>query len=200
MAVDLQLWFPTVIGVADCPFHKDIKSTYQKHINEFEYDHRGMSYTAIHKDKNFKKLNDWVTEQVNEYTDKHNYPDKYKPVNSWVIDYEQHVGQPWHTHIGCTIATVYYFDSNNKENGTQFRSPYHNDVANPLRLEPYGKNTSTKNYFQGKQNDFNEYTFRSCTYVPVEGRLLIFRSHIEHMVDSKETKDKRIIFSYNFDR
>ena len=190
MSVDLQTWFPTAIGVADCPFHKDIKEEYKKHLDKFNYDNRGFSNTTIHKDKNFKKFNDWITKQVNEYCKLHKYPDQYKANGSWVIDYKQGVGQPWHPHIGCTVSTVYYFESDVNDKGTLFRSPYHNDTANPLNLKPLVSNTI----------EFNELTFPSCTYPPLEGRLLIFRSYVEHMVISKESKNKRIIFSYNFDK
>jgi uncharacterized protein (TIGR02466 family) len=193
MSVDLQIqtWFPTAIGVVDCPFHKDIKEEYKKHLDKFDYDPRGLSYTAIHKDRNFKKFNDWITQQVNKYCKAHNYPHQYKANASWVIDYTQGAGQPWHTHIGCAVSTVYYFQSDANDKGTQFRSPYHNDTANPLDLKPE---------ILTNKIEFNELTFPSCTYPPLEGRLLIFRSYVEHMMDSKETKNKRIILSYNFDK
>ena len=36
MSVDLQIqtWFPTAIGVVDCPFHKDIKEDILKILTE----------------------------------------------------------------------------------------------------------------------------------------------------------------------
>ena len=189
-SLDLQFWFPTIIGVVDCPFHKDIKKDYKNYINDFKYDNIGFSYTPIHKDKKFKVLNDWITNQVNQYTKLHKFPDRYEANESWVIDYISS-SQPWHTHIGCTISTVYYFDSDVNDSCIKFRSPYHNDTSNPLNLNPL----SAKN-----ENNFSELTFQSCRYAPVEGRLLIFRSYIEHSVDPKKLRSKRIIFSYNFDK
>lgn len=190
-SLNLQHWFPTTIGVVDCSFHKDIKKDYQNYLKDFIYNDKGFSYTLIHKDKNFKILNDWITKQVNEYTKLHRYPDKYEANQSWVIDYKKNVGQPWHTHKGCTLSTVYYFDSTVDDKGTKFRSPYHNDVSNPLNTTPLDDN---------KNDKYNVLTFPSCSYTPVEGRLLIFRSYIEHCMDNKETESKRVIFSYNFDK
>jgi len=190
-SLNLQHWFPTTIGVVDCPFHKDIKKDYQNYLNDFEFNDMGLSYTHIHKNEKFKILNEWITKQVNQYTKLHNYPDMYEANESWVIDYKLNQNQPWHTHTGCTISTVYYFDSNVNDSSTKFRSPYHNDTSNPLNLNP----SSARDV-----NNFNELTFPSCSYTPVEGRLLIFRSYIEHSVDNKQIKSKRVIFSYNFDK
>jgi len=190
-SLSLQHWFPTTIGVVDCPFHKDIKKDYQSYLNDFKYNERGFSYTFIHNNEKFKILNDWITNQVNEYAKLHNYPNKYEPNESWVIDYKKNIGQPWHTHIGCTISTVYYFESDINDKGTKFRSPYHNDTSNPLNTNPLDDNKSDK---------YNVLTFPSCSYTPVEGRLLIFRSYIEHSMDNKEIESKRVIFSYNFDK
>ena len=58
-----------------------------------------------------------------------------------------------------------------KENdvGTRFRSPAFNDMINPLNLSPDDDEKSDK---------FNELTFATCNYAPVQGRLLIFRSYV----------------------
>ena len=49
-----------------------------------------------------------------------------------------------------------------------------------------------------RSDKFNELTSSVCNYSPVQGRLLIFRSHVEHTANNKETKDRRIVFSYNY--
>ena len=52
----------------------------------------------------------------------------------------------------------------------------------------------------GDNSYFNELTYPTVEYKPVEGRLLIFRSYLEHSTKPKVLTDKRrIIFSFNFD-
>jgi len=47
------------------------------------------------------------------------------------------------------------------------------------------------------KENYNDLTSPTCSYAPIPGRLLIFRSSTEHMTDFKKTQ-KRIIMSYNF--
>ena len=45
---------------------------------------------------------------------------------------------------------------------------------------------------------FNQYTFQTCSYVPLEGSVIIFRSHVEHGTDLKTTDSSRITLNYNY--
>ena len=105
------------------------------------------------------------------------------------MNYKKGGYQPWHTHAGSTISTIFYLDINKNDTGTKFRSPTYNDIVNPLNISPVDDEKSDK---------YNELTFPTCTYSPIQGRLLIFRSYLEHSVKNKTNDDKRIIFSYNY--
>ena len=187
--INLEHWFPTTIGYVDCPFLKDIHDNYNNKIKSIQFDEAGFSYTQIHLNDNFKKLNDWITDNVNQYAKAHKFPDVYIAKESWVMNYKKGGGQPWHTHAGSTISTIFYFDVNKNDTGTKFRSPIFNDIVNPLNISPVDDEKSDK---------YNELTFPTCTYSPVQGRLLIFRSYLEHSVKNKTNNDSRIIFSYNY--
>ena len=187
--LNLEHWFPTTIGYIDCPFLKDIYDSYGNEIKSIQFDEAGFSYTQIHLDDDFKKLNNWITDNVNQYAKAHKFPDLYVAKESWVMNYKKGGGQPWHTHAGSTISTIFYFDVNENDTGTKFRSPTYNDILNPLNISPVDDEKSDK---------YNELTFPTCTYNPVQGRLLIFRSYLEHSVKNKTNDDKRIIFSYNY--
>ena len=185
----LQHWFPTTVGVVDCPFMDEIQSQYLKYIKFFQYDKVGFCYAEQHKNERFKKLNEWINEQVNQYAKLHKFPGVYGPGESWIIDYQNHKGQPWHTHIGWTISTVFYLVADKTDKGTKFRSPTYNDTINPLRISPIDDRQGDK---------YTTLTYPTCEYAPVEGRLLIFRSYLEHSMDIKDNNDRRVIFSYNF--
>jgi len=187
----IETWFPTVIGVADCPFIKDIQKTYSKILKEFEYNHRGFSYHQLHKDKRFKRITKWVTDRVNDYAKIHNYGDYFKIGESWINDYRTGQQQPYHAHNGWTISSNFIFKSNINDMPTIFKSPNFVDMKNPTKSGPN----------QVSELSLNEYTFKTVEYPPVEGRLLIFRSYVEHSTGSRplDIKSKRIIFAFNLD-
>ena len=83
------------------------------------------------------------------------------------------------------------FISDENDSPTIFKSPTNPDMKNPLRI-----NVDKA----GDNSYFNELTYPTVEYKPVEGRLLIFRSYLEHSTKPKVLTDKRrIIFSFNFD-
>jgi hypothetical protein len=202
--LEFDSWFPTIIGRNICPFFDKIKNPYIKYLNNKKllnsnletnsiYDgiNIGFKYYQIHKDKKFKKLCNWITDCVNEYAKKHLFYYEYEPKESWLVDYKDHSNQPWHSHKGHTISTVFYLSSNKEDSKILFRSPIYNDIKNP-------QNIKVEDGY--KSNPYNEFTYPTCFYKPIEGMLLIFRSFVEHSTEQKILKDnKRIVFSINYD-
>jgi hypothetical protein len=188
--LDLHCWFPTTIGVVDCPFYEEIKNSILNFFEINENDDLGYVYFPIHKQTMpfFLKLTNWIQSQVNEYAKIHNYGFDYEAGESWLIDYKKYSYNPWHKHNGWTISTNFFLLTDKKDSHTQFRSPTYGDMLNPLNLNTHQA--------PNKEN-YNDLTSPTCSYAPIPGRLLIFRSSTEHMTDFKKTQ-KRIIMSYNF--
>ena len=63
-------------------------------------------------------------------------------------------------------------------------------MMNPMNL--------TVNDDWNTEGRLNEWTYNDCSYPPVEGRLLLFRSYLEHYTLSKKIPDKRVILSANY--
>lgn len=185
-----ERWFPTTIGIVDCPFLNEIKTEYLNIISKFKYLEGGFCDHYIHNDARFTKLNNWITEQVNKYAKLHKFEDQYEAKDSWLIDYPLNIGQPFHCHSGYTISVCFFLEGNIDDVPLIFKNPIQ-DMKNPLNITP--KNSHLSNHL------FNEFTNQRCFYAPLSGRLIIFRSHTEHGVYPKKTTNKRIIFSYNFD-
>ena len=185
--------FPTVIGFNHCPFFNEIKGDYISMIKELpKTTSAGDVYYQFHKDRRFDKLNNWVTESVNDYAIRHKFPDNYLPGESWAIDYKNDHGQGFHAHSGWVMSTIFYLQSDNDEANTIFRSPYYNDMQNPLGLGPKNSTDVDK---------YNEYTYRTYRVKPIEGMLVIFRSYLEHAVELKKSDNiDRIIMSYNYQK
>jgi len=187
----IETWFPTVIGVSDCPFIGDIKKSYNKILKTLKFTKNGLSYHQLHEDKRFNKLTKWVSDRVNDYAKIHNFEDDYQIGESWINDYRDNHPQPFHVHNGWTISANFIFNSDINDMRTVFKSPRYVDMKNPIKSSP--------NRFS--KLPLNEYTFKVVEYEPVEGRLLIFRSNTEHSTSNrlKKMKTKRIIFAFNLD-
>jgi uncharacterized protein (TIGR02466 family) len=165
----INTWFPIAIGKVYCPFINEIKDKYKNIIKKFEYNHDGFCYYPVHKNKKFDKLNKWIKD-------------------SWILDYPIGKGQPFHTHLGFTISCVFYLDAQKNDSPTIFSNPFV-DMKNPTH-------TTVRNM---KNVVLNNLTYQQCGYSCETGKLVIFRSNISHAVDPKQIKEKRIVFSYNFD-
>ena len=188
--LNIHSLFPTTIGIIDCPFYEEIKTPILNFFEITEEKDLGFVYWPIHLQTMpiFKKLNEWITEQVNIYSKMHKYNFEYEAGESWLIDYVNQGHNPWHKHNGWTISTNFFLLSDKNDSHTFFRSPVYGDMLNPQNTTPQNDGDNTK---------YNNLTCPTYSYAPIPGRLLIFRSHTEHMADPKKTK-KRIIMSYNF--
>lgn len=182
--LNIQEWFPTVIGFAVCPFYKDIKKDVVKYIKSFKKPH---VYSNHYESKKIKKLNDWINNKVNEYVKIHNFKE-VKPFEGWFNIYEKNTYQKYHTHYGSTISTNFFVESSISDVHTIFKNPV------SYQANAWGMSTQQAD----KPELFNQYTFQTCSYVPLEGSVIIFRSHVEHGTDLKTTDSSRITLNYNY--
>lgn len=191
--LSLHSWFPTVIGVVDCPFYDEVKETFCGVYDIKDDVDRGMIWTPLHNEKDvwvIEKFNKWVTKNVNEYAKFHKHVTPFECTESWIIDYQSNTHNPWHKHNGSVYSTVFFLLSDPKDSPTSFRSPEYGDMKNA---------SGVTSDVAGETRFYNTVSAPTCNYAPIPGRLLIFRSHTEHMADLKTTK-KRVIISQNFDK
>ena len=70
--INYHSWFPTIIGVVDCPFYKEIKEKFIEFFKINENTDKGFIYEPIHHWKEpfiFQKYTKWVEQQVNNYAE-----------------------------------------------------------------------------------------------------------------------------------
>lgn len=186
-------FFPTIIGTATNKNHSSIekklveqcyslkekvKSGGQHWISKNTYN---TSYTYnIWNDKNFKSLNDWVFEQIKEYSKQLNYVSEYVCDSSWFNIYKKYDYQEKHEHSPSTFSCIYYLKANPD---TCAKTWFYSKVIDGL--EPKSNNNMID-------------TAGTINTPPRSGELIIFRSNIEHSVERQETEDERISIAYNF--
>ena len=184
--------FPTTIGYADYPFVEDLKA-YKKIISSYKYKKSGFCNERIHKNKKFKKLNDWILKEVYAYAERHLYKGQYECKESWLLDYPVGGGQSYHRHPGFIFSAVFFLEGHGHDTTLNFENP-NVDMMNPL---------GTTAHDDGPTEDrqgYNELTYTVMSYKPVTGRVLIWRSHLSHGCFNKIESCKRIVFTYNFGR
>jgi len=182
-------WFPTVIGTSHCPFINEIQSKYKTIIKKYPSNEYGFINYPIHRNKKFKKLNDWITDEVNKYSQEHRFAFEYEAKESWLWDYKVGAYQAFHAHAGHTLSTIFYLEGYEEDTATIFKNPIE-DMKNPLDTHPHNSSDPKK---------YNNFTYKTCSYPPQSGMLLVWRSYVEHRVDPKRSTKKRIVFVYNFD-
>lgn len=199
----IDLWFPSVIGKSDCPFFDEVKDSYRKRISsdevkvvstgrlttpKFEYNSAGFCAQRVHEEGEFKRLNDWIITQVQEYADTHKFPGVYYCKDSWIVDYPVNSAQFFRSHPGSIISGIFFIEGQEDDVPVLFKNPV-TDMKNALGHTVY----------ENKAHLVNELTYNQVAYPPKTGQLLLWRSHLESGCNMKTLACKRTAFVYNFD-
>jgi uncharacterized protein (TIGR02466 family) len=192
--VKLSSFFPTIIGSANNKHHKLIEDKLVKKCLFLEQQikkggetwlskdtYNTLSKYDIFKDNDFKPINDFVIQTLQEYCNKLNI-DFNKINNSpeaWFNIYKKYDFQEYHIHHDHIFSAVYFLKTTKNSAKIYFKSP-----INPMINIPYStikKDTSSTAYF-----------------TPKNGDLLIFNSSLEHAVERHLLDDLRISLAFNF--
>jgi hypothetical protein len=108
----IEAWNPTFIGFINNPDHSKIEKKLVKHCLQLQnkIQSGGSNWISnqtyntsntynILKDKNFKNLNNWITEQVQTYAKTLKYKDNFLCADGWFNIYNEHDYQEIMTNI-----------------------------------------------------------------------------------------------------
>tara|TARA_B100001094_G_C18054387_1_gene731714 strand:+ start:489 stop:1094 length:606 start_codon:yes stop_codon:yes gene_type:complete len=192
---NLGVWFPEVIATYFNVNHADyetdiVKKCYDIKNNNKEnggkewvsnvYNTWGVTDVSI--DKTFKSITEFTQKCVEEYVDQLGMNLKGKIYNpklaeSWFNTYDKGDFQEYHLHESI-ISTIYFVSCDKNDSRTIFKSN---------RYEAYPITYETDYRPSGR-----------VSYDAVPGKLLVFRSHLEHCVEQKTTDNPRITIASNF--
>jgi uncharacterized protein (TIGR02466 family) len=189
----IELWFPvsiyTVDNLLDHTENQNLKEyclTLQNKVPNGGDDWYGGTYNThgtldLTRDLKFKPLLNIIDMHVHEYSKAHNSTAQYKIRGSWLNIAEKNQFQEFHTHNDSIISAVYYISAPQGSGSIVFEDPKEPDMY-PL------KNIKPK----------NNLSFTRIKYEAVEGKLLIFRSYLRHMVEAGSNEDPRISVAINY--
>jgi len=183
--------FPTIISHSIYPDHKNIEKKLIKYCcnfpkkfnNKKSFLNNGKLFTTFQnhnllEDINFKNLNDWVKEQVKLYVEKTtmNYNIKFEGEAFFNI-YNKNDYQESHNHFGYIISCIYFLKANKKASKVYFKPNILDNI---------------------KYDNFLNSPHSPVFYEAQPGKLLIFRSYLDHFVEQHLDSEKRISIAYNF--
>tara|TARA_B100000287_G_scaffold248798_1_gene233913 strand:- start:137 stop:799 length:663 start_codon:yes stop_codon:yes gene_type:complete len=191
----IDLWFPTAI------YHEDLdpSENIQKHMLEYferiyaknlpvlqeNYSYTGDAHGdyKLFNDSRFSWLNMQVAFHCEQYLSKFNVDvDKIKLYASkaWPVIVEKGGKVNKHNHRNSCLSAVYYLKTGNVMNGgyLKFHSPNPNRL--PIHVET-----------------LNDLSYSHATYAPMESRLMIFPSSLEHEVEPYLGSIARYSISYD---
>ena len=188
----IENWFPVNRGYVYNSNHNNIEQKLTDYCLKLKNKTKSGGETWLSKtvyntsgtlnlieDQNFKDLNNWVKKMILEYIEKLKMSYKsYNEFEGWFNVYKKGDYQEWHDHTGSVISCIYFLKSN-KDDCRVFFKPRFYDTHNV-----------TYNI------DFKPSGFVSYESEP--GKLLIFRSYLQHYVEQKKNNEDRITLAYNF--
>tara|TARA_R100001163_G_scaffold278_1_gene514 strand:- start:412 stop:1002 length:591 start_codon:yes stop_codon:yes gene_type:complete len=191
MQVVTEKFFATGIGYSLNENNKNIKDKLVKRCLEIKNKTKAggegwlanKTYNTIHtdynllEDKTFADLHNWIFGKVGEYMGSNYIKSNVKPENGWFNIYNKGDFQEFHLHTGSALSVIYFLKSPKGGSKVWFKSP----VEDMVELQ-YNK----------------EDPYAHVTHESVEGKLLIFRSHIHHAVEQHPLDESRITLAYNF--
>ena len=134
----------------------------------------------LYKDKFFKKLIDFFNKNVETFSKEIGAKEvSIKTGCGWFNVSNKGDSQEFHDHNFNIISGIFYLKSSENDASTVFKSPI-------------GELPSDKH------NENNFYNRRSYRIQPVQGKLLLFRSNIEHCVERQMIDSNRITIAVNY--
>ena len=189
----IETWFPCAIYYEDDLFSKEQNKEWEKHILSIEPTIEsggeawfGDTFTSLEKydlrkDKQFDILIEKVTEHVNAFAREHNCQGEYECTTAWFNVNRDGTFQEYHTHPNNIFSAIYYVSAPEGAGGVVFEDPKEPDMM-PLKNIPWR----------------NQLSYSVTRYNPLVGKLLIFRSYMEHLVEPGTNTDPRISIALNF--
>ena len=135
--------------------------------------------TFVYQDEDFNKLVETKIAYVKSFiTELTKAKLKVIPTNCWMNVANKGDYQERHTHPNSVISSIYYV-----------KAP--KDCGNTIFFNPYQRHFD----YLGEENVVTQ---QNTIYTPVEGRLVLFESHVPHAVTPQITDKERITISTNF--
>jgi uncharacterized protein (TIGR02466 family) len=132
-------------------------------------------------DEMFKGLVKACEQEVQKFATEFGVMSQAKCVDAWLNISKDGQYQEYHVHPGRHFSLVYYVKTPVNCGNIRFKSP---SADTDMFLLPI--------------SDFTNASYSTCYYEPEENVVLIFRSNLQHMVETNKSNEDRISIAMNF--
>ena len=132
-------------------------------------------------DQSFSNLIQTIASEVEKFSKEFGSHGKAKPIDAWINIASPGAFQEYHIHTGSHFSVAYYVKTNSQSGNIVFRSAEADTDMFPLPLD-----------------ELTPASYKTMSLPAEEGKLLIFRSNLKHMVEKNESNEDRISISANF--
>jgi len=135
----------------------------------------------IIKDESFQNLLNVITKKVSQFSKTFGASGNVRIVSAWINKSSNGSYQEYHIHPDSHFSVAYYLKADSNSGNIVFRSHEANSDMFTIPL-----------------TEMKPASYKTCAFIPITGKLLIFRSNLQHMVEKNYTNDDRISLSANF--
>jgi uncharacterized protein (TIGR02466 family) len=192
----INYWFPTGIYHSTYPNHAILKKELlsilpdslpifnEQQIEGWPFwtkqNKIGIINPIANSNTEIDQFSEWVVNQVTEFSKHYNSTASYKIDQCWANIYQKGDFQETHIHPGFDFSAVYFVSAPTGSGKLVFENPLLGFDMRPIK---------TKN-----ETELNS---TAAVYAPVEGQLIIFRSHLRHGVYPHNSDQPRISIAFN---
>ena len=183
--------FPSILTKVECDLFKYIQKdlinwiySYQKNSESVIHSNRGgwQSPSDFHLDESFGEFKNYILS--NSYQSLQHYNCNFCLSNMWININKNQDYNVCHDHPNTILSGVFWIKALYNSGNLVFRSP--NFFVENLLIENVTEEVkSTHNYS------------RTFEFVPKEGTIVLFPSHLLHHVEMNESDEDRISIAFN---
>ena len=184
---NLHVLFPTLVYETSMKEHvgsllKLIKKKNVKETNEWRCDTKTtFDSDMIIGDNDFDNIIQSIMNEVKIFAANYGCYGEPKVVDAWVNVAEPGSSQEYHIHPNCHFSVVYYIKTPENCGNIVFRS-----------------HEADFDMFMLPLQEYKPASYKTWAFCPSEGKVLIFRSNMKHMVEKNISNDTRICLAANF--
>ena len=190
---NIETWFPCSIYYENNLFSSEQNQNWGEHCLHLEKtlesggEHwQGNTFTSLEKydlrtDSLFLPLITEISKHVHNFAREMGSNGEYTCQSSWFNINRKGTFQEYHTHSCSIFSCIYYVQTPQGSGGVIFKDPKEPDML-PVKDIPVR----------------NGLSYQTTKYGAEQGKLLIFRSYLEHFVEPGINEEPRISIALNF--
>ena len=192
MIVHNHITFPLIVTEIECDFYRYIRDDlidwiykYQSTAETVHLTNRGgwQSPSDFYQQETFSEFKSYILN--NAFQSLTHYNRRFELSNMWININKKGNYNTAHNHPGCIMSGVFWVKAPENCGNLRFLSPH--SFAECFLLQSFQDDDVRKKVNYSESMDF----------MPKDGVMILFPSHLQHLVESNESDEDRISIAFN---